>query len=358
MKTRLFIVIFFLSILVSYSSNVKFYDINTIHGISMREIASVCRDKNGFIWASSKIGVIRLTDNSYHIYQLPYETPNIINTKLLYEKDSLLAYTNNGQIFYYNAVFDRFDLLIDIREPLNDSHLVLNRIVIDNKGSLLIAATTGLYKFQDNKLIRLGKEKYAEVQDLAWYDENHLLMGTNNGFWLMNTHSLSDRQLFKYPDNNTVKITKLFYNQADDKFWVGTSSDGLYLFDLKKNIFTESPLHPFPKQPIYAIEANTDSTLMVGIDGQGIWELSKDGSRLLNIYKENADNPLSLKGNGVYDIFLDPHKRVWVCTYSGGLSYFDQGSADVTQITHQINNANSLSNDNVNKVIEDSRGLQ
>jgi len=356
MKTRLFIAAFFFSILVSYSSNVKFYDINTIHGISMREIASVCKDKNGFIWASSKIGVLRLTDNSYHIYQLPYETPNIINTKLLYEKDSLLAYTNNGQIFYYNAVFDRFDLLVDIRKPLNDSHLVLNRIVIDNNGSLLIAATTGLYKFQDNKLIQLGKDKYAEVQDLEWYDDIHLLMGTNNGFWLMNTHSLSDRQIFKYTDNNTVKVTKLFYNKADEKLWVGTNSDGLYLLDVKRNIFTESPLHPFPKQPIYAIEANTDSTLMVGIDGQGIWELSKDGSKILNIYKENADNPLSLKGNGVYDIFVDPHKRVWVCTYSGGLSYFDQGSADITQITHQINNANSLSNDNVNKVIEDSRG--
>src|SRR5690554_4332538 len=99
MKTRLIITAFILSVLVSYSSNVKFYDINTIHGISMREIASVCKDKNGFIWASSKAGVLRLTDNSYHIYPLPYETPNIIYTKLIYEKDSLLAFTNNGQIF-------------------------------------------------------------------------------------------------------------------------------------------------------------------------------------------------------------------------------------------------------------------
>lgn len=356
MKTKLVFVVYILTIFFSYSSNVKFYDINSIHGISMREVASVCKDKNGFIWASSKTGVLRLTDSSSHSYQLPYETPNIIHTKLLYEKDSLLAYTNNGQIFYYNAIFDRFDLLIDIRKPLNDSHLVLNRIVVDNNGSILIASSTGLYKYQENSLIQLGKGKYADVHDLVWYDENHLLIGTNNGFWLMNIHSLSDQQIFKYGDNNAIKVTKLYYDKTNEMLWVGTSSDGLYLYDVSRNIFQKSQLNPFPKQPIHAIVANTDSTVMVGTDGQGIWELSQSGNKVLNIYKENADNPLSLKGNGVYDIFCDENKRVWVCTYSGGLSYFDQGSADVTQITHQINNPNSLNNDNVNKVIEDSRG--
>lgn len=319
-------------------------------------MASVCKDKNGFIWASSKAGVLRLTDSSHHIYQLPYETPNIIYTKLLYEKDSLLAFTNNGQIFHYNAVYDRFDLIIDIRKPLKDSHLVLNRIAIDNNGAILIAASSGLYKFQDNKLIKLGKEKYADVHDLTWYDDTHLLMAANNGFWMMNIHTLSSRQIFKYSDNNTIKVTKLYYNKPDEMLWVGTNSHGLYLYDISRNIMTKSQVSPFPKQPINAIVANTDSTVMVGIDGQGIWELTKDGHTLLNIYKENADNPLSLKGNGVYDIFLDPHKRVWVCTFSGGLSYFDQRLADVSLITHQINHPNSLGNDDVNKVLEDSRG--
>jgi ligand-binding sensor domain-containing protein len=121
MRIKLIFIVILFSIFSSFSSNVKFYDINSIHGISLREIASVCRDKNGFIWASAKTGVLRLTDSSYHIYQLPYESPNIIYTKLLYENDSLLAFTNNGQIFLYNPVYDRFDLIIDIRKPLNDS---------------------------------------------------------------------------------------------------------------------------------------------------------------------------------------------------------------------------------------------
>lgn len=355
MKARFIFALLLLSISYCFS-NVKFYDINSIHGISMREVASVCKDRNGFVWASSKSGILRLTENSYHIYQLPYETPNIIYTKLLYDNDSLLAYTNNGQIFHYNEVYDRFDLVIDIRKPLGDTHLVLNRIVIDRNGSILIAASSGLYKYQDQKLIALGKEKYHDVHDFIWIDDLHLLMATNNGFWMMNTHSLTDRHIYKYEEDVTFKVTRFYYNPQDETVWVGTSANGLYLYDLHENKLRQSPIEPFPKQPIYAIVANTDTTVMVGIDGQGIWELTRDSHRVLNIYKENPDNPHSLRGNGVYDIFHDQEKRVWVCTYSEGLSYFDQESAEVTQITHQINNPNSLSNNNVNKVIEDSRG--
>lgn len=356
MKTPSVIVALFLSAFFIYSSNEKFYDINTIHGISMREVASICEDGNGFIWASSKSGILRLTENSYHIYSLPYESPNIIHTKLLYEKDSLLAFTNNGQIFHYNTIFDRFDLLIDIRKPLNNYHLVLNRIAIDSKGSILIATSNGLYKYQDEKLIPLGKDKYSDIHDFVWLGEDQLFMGTNNGFWLVNTLSITDRQIHKYNEDNPLNVNRLYYHKSHETVWVGTSDNGLFLYDLDNNSLSQVPINSFPKLPVNAITENTDTTMVVGTDGQGVWELTNDGMSVLNIYKENSDNPLSMKGNGVYDILVDKNNRIWVCTYSGGLSYFDQKSADIVQITHLINNPNSLSNNNVNKIIEDSRG--
>jgi ligand-binding sensor domain-containing protein len=64
----------------------------------------------------------------------------------------------------------------------------------------------------------------------------------------------------------------------------------------------------------------------------------------------------SLRGNGVYDILCDDGKRVWICTHSGGLSFFEQASPLVHRIVHQANNTNSLSNNNVNRIIEDSQG--
>lgn len=104
------------------------------------------------------------------------------------------------------------------------------------------------------------------------------------------------------------------------------------------------------------ITESSDSTLLVGIDGQGVWELDKDKKTVLNILKEDIDNPFSLRGDGVYDIYCDGKQRVWVATYTGGLSFFDWKSPLINQITHQVNNPNSLGNDNVNKILEDSKG--
>ena len=110
MKSRLLIFFLFLSIFNIYASDVKFYNINAMYGISMREMASVCKDGNGFIWASSKTGILRITESDYRIYQLPYKTANIINVKLAYNNSFLIAYTNNEQYneaaIYLNRALD------------------------------------------------------------------------------------------------------------------------------------------------------------------------------------------------------------------------------------------------------------
>ena len=49
--------ILFLNLLFSLNVlAVKFYSVNALFGISMRETNSVCKDDNGFVWASSKTG--------------------------------------------------------------------------------------------------------------------------------------------------------------------------------------------------------------------------------------------------------------------------------------------------------------
>ncbi|NDV95144.1 hybrid sensor histidine kinase/response regulator [Dysgonomonas sp. 521] len=339
--------------LTAHSSNIRFYDINTIHSINMREVASVCKDKNGFIWSASKTGILRLSDDDYHIYQLPYETADIIYTKLVYEHGNLSAFTNNGQVFCYNEILDKFELLIDIRKPLNDSHLVLYEILTEENGSLLMATTVGLYKYHKGNLSQIEKQ-LSQVQNITWYDKHQLFILEPNGIWLMDTKTMKSKHIYKYTERPSIRFTCSYYDKEEKLLWCGTTSDGLFYYNVATGNFSESS---FPKQPIQAIEPNSDSTILIGIDGQGIWELARKGNKVLNIYKEDVDNPSSLKGDGVYDIFSDENKRIWVCTYSGGLSYFDQVSANVNHLVHQIGDVNSLNNNVVNKIIEDSRGI-
>lgn len=326
-----------------------------MYGISMRETASICSDDNGFIWASSKIGILRLTDDDYRIYQLPYQTADIISVKLVYKKSVLLAYTNNGQVFRYNTIYDRFDFLFDLRKPLNTIHLYVNNILVENQNTYWISSNMGLYKYQANELSLINDDN-TDVAQAIWYGDQHLLFVRNNKLWLMDVNTLKYNCIYENQSSLPLQIQKFYYDLSMKKLWIGTLSDGLFIYDFNTNSFLKLNIQSFPKQPVLAIEANSDSTILVGIDGQGIWEVNKNTDQVLNIYKENEDDPSSLCGDGVYDIFCDRNKRIWISTYTGGVSFFDQKSSPVLQITHQTNNHNSLCNNHINKIIEDSEG--
>jgi signal transduction histidine kinase/ligand-binding sensor domain-containing protein/AraC-like DNA-binding protein len=355
LKYRLLVAALIVFISISYASEVKFYNINSLFGISMREANSVCKDNNGFIWVSSKTGILRLTEDDYRIYQLPYETANVISVKLVYQNKLLLAFSNNGQIFRYNEISDRFELVLSLRKELNNYFLSVTGILIDDSNNYFIATSIGLFEFLGERLTLIGTENTI-INYFTWYN-NHQIIGFRGNqmfvFDIINQHLST---IFTNTINPSIEVSKLFMDKEGDRLWVGTLSSGLYYYDFKTAAFNESEIKSFPKQPVLAIESVSETSLLIGIDGQGVWEINKKGDRVLNIYKENGDNLSSLRGNGVYDIFCDQNKRVWICTYSGGVSYYEQSSPLVNQITHQVNNSNSLVNNDVNSIIEDSRG--
>ncbi|MBN2262333.1 MAG: response regulator, partial [Prolixibacteraceae bacterium] len=326
-----------------------------MYGISMRETNSICQDHVGFIWTSSKAGILRVSDDDYRIYHLPYEKANIINVKLAYRDAKLYAYTNNGQFFLYNSISDKFDFLLNMSRLLNDNFLSLNKLQIDSEGRLWLASSVGLYLYNNGELNLIGTHN-ENINGLEFVAPDSLTFSKDDGLYKVDAKSLNVEQIFTVKQGSVLSANSLFYEREKNKLWIGTLSDGLYTFDFTKLKYSPVLINGFPKQPILAITPNTDSTLLCGIDGQGIWEINRHTNKLVNIYKDNSDNPYSLKGNGVYDIFCDDNERVWVSTYSGGLSFFDQASPLVKQISHVPNNPNSLVNNDVNSAIEASDG--
>jgi len=357
MATKLKLVIF-LVICLAFSvkaTPAKFYSVNALYGISMREMNSVCTDNNGFVWASSKTGILRLTKDKYQIYRLPYESSDVIRVRLIYQNLKLHAYTNNGQIFYYNPVLDKFELILNLRIQLEDNDLILFDMLTNDIGICWMSTSLGIYRYQAGVLTPLfefASSRYA----INWYDSNNILVAKQDGIWLLDATSLEKRCIYKNVNENPYRFISIYVDKERDLLWFGTVSEGLFLYNFSSGSFTKMIKSNLPNQPILAIEEVSDSTCMIGFDGQGIWELDRRDQKVHNIYKESLDVPSSLRGNGVYDLFCDSNRRVWVCTYSGGLSFLDQASPLVNQLVHLSNNSNSLINNDVNGIIEDRWG--
>ncbi len=335
-------------------SNVHFYNLNDKFGISLRETNSVCGDDDGFIWVSSKMGIIRYTQDDVRIYQLPYESTNVVTAELTYSQNTLYVFTNAGQIFKYNSIKDRFELLINLSRVLRNPYLGVSGMLVDHENRLWISSTTGLYYFSKENGLK-ATTAVNNVLAMTWYDTENIIYAENNELKLFNIHELVYKPFYKFPADGGYNISTLLHDDQQDLWWIGTMGSGLFVFDGKAEQKLTT-IEDIPNQPILAIENFTASSVLIGIDGQGVWELDKNSHDVLAVMKEDVDNMGSIKGNGVYDIYRDKNNRVWVCTYSGGVSYLDMANPIVTQINHIANNNNSLVNNDVNAVLEDSNG--
>ncbi|MBN2261666.1 MAG: response regulator [Prolixibacteraceae bacterium] len=335
-----------------FSSDVVFHNINNRYGLSIRETNSVCRDHNGFIWASAKTGIIRISGNSYRLYSIPYEKANIITIKLSYNNNTLIAFTNNGQTFLYNEIADRFEPYHNMVRSTGIDYLIINNLYTNGE-THWAATTAGLFYLKGDKIIRLSRD---DTRDIIPYKNNKLLFARNNQILILDTESQTETPIYTDTTQNPFIIFTMHYDALNERLWIGTASSGLYYYDFTSKKMNAITNKNFPKQLILAIESSSENSLLVGFDGQGLWEIDKRSTEIKHVYLENPDNNNSLIGNGVYDIFCEPNKRVWVCTYSGGLSYFERNTNNVNVITHQPNNSQSLLNNNVNHIIEDSKG--
>lgn len=212
----------------SFSANVKFYNISDIYGITSGEAFSVCKDQYGFIWASTKTGVLRVTEGDCRNYELPCKTTDFVFVKLTYGNSQLFSYTNNSQIFHYDEVTDRFLFLTDLREETGNSHITIGTIVTDKKGNLWIASSTGLFKYENNILTKITQTE-EEIKHLTFYDKNHLFYITSTGISLLDISTSKSRLIYPNDTKDFRQIASLYYDEQLNRLWIGTGAAGLFL---------------------------------------------------------------------------------------------------------------------------------
>lgn len=201
MKHQIILVIcLFCIISTSASSDTRFYNVNSMNGVSLRKITSICKDDNGFIWGCSKMGLLRVTEGDCRVYQLPYIATDIVSANLTYGKSGLYVYTNNGQLFRYDELCDNFSLVENLRDRIDDKYFNVHKIIAGDDGFLWLACTKGLYKIRYDSFSLIAEENNP-VRNILFLDNNSLLYTTNNAVKRINI--------------NTGAINVVYENETD-----------------------------------------------------------------------------------------------------------------------------------------------
>lgn len=322
--------------------------------MSIRETRTICEDEDGFIWVANKTGIMRIMSNDFRLYTLSLIKTDVLYTDITYNKGILIAYTSNGQVFKYNNLLDKFELIIDLREALQHDYLAIAQVQIFSTDEFWLATSNGLYvlKGKDLTLINTDAERVRRLMFL----DNQVYFVKNDLVVLYDRAKKKELKTWNLEEHSNSIISKMYYDKKKARILLGTICNGLFYLDLTtKKLNALKSVH-IPNQPILALLHNTDSTIIMGVDGQGLLVFDDDFNKLVGKYKENHDNAYSLNGDGVYDVFRDRYNRIWVSTYGGGLSYFDQKPTLINHVTNIMNNKNSLGNKNVNRILQARNG--
>lgn len=329
----------------------EFISVKGATGVNMSGITALTVDGNGFVWGASRMGVLRATPTDVRIYDLPMSASDVMQMKLSYNRGVLIAATQNGKVFQYNRIKDCFDKYFSISDSLGKTDWISN-IVVDKMGNVWISTSLGIFNLSDNHLKRGGSKNsgYSYI----------LPLGENEMF------AIEDGNIYKYNQNGKLIshlpgkfekfISSAVYDPFRNRVIIGTYKGELWEYNLNGKSLSLLVSDAMPELIIRSILVSDKDTILVGMEGGGIIVLNAEDGKVVDIVKDDIDDPGSLKGNSVFAMTSDPQGRLWVATTSGGLQFTDADGEDIGRIVHRYNSNSSLHNNEINFLLTDEDG--
>lgn len=326
-------------------------------GLDNMSVYSVLQGETGEIWIGTKSGINRYNGNNIQNYRLDGDMifSNVAGRIFSLYKDrenNIYAYDNKGNVYQYKTWLDRFIPVLHLKQWLNGD-TKLNRIYIDNREQIWLATRSGLFIYKCGKIRRTGPKE--EINDICEVDESRgrkcVVIATDHRVWVQNVNS------WKVLHNGMNICTQsLYYDKTTHLLWVGTLTQGICVYNLKTGLSINSPFLHLSHNPVRAILPLDATRMLAGIDGAGVYLVDRHTfrHRLLFNAKDETDNALT--GNGIYTIYVDQQKNIWMGSYTGGVDVAIPSLFNISIFRHEYKDVNSLIDNTVNAICETSDG--
>ena len=327
-------------------------NINTDQGLSSARAYSVLEGADGAIWIGTKHGVDRYNGLSVKNYLLPglqhFSDASGVVIKLCKDtRGAIIAYDNKGHIYEYSAVFDMFVARHNLITTLGGS-MVVNEVCAAADNTLWAVLDRGVCHIdKTGRSTLLLKGHYAEhVANVG----GGMLVGAADGVFVVEGNKVR-----KVADVRNVLCS--YDDTMRHILLLGTFHDGIVTLDDRtfRPVKNEA-LRQMPMMPVRDILDWDSNTLLLGIDGAGVYSFSWQGGAPEEMLNTDGRPTASIQGNGVYDLLRDHWGNLWVASYSGGVDLAVPLGHAFTFVKHEYLNEQSIINNSVNYIVQDHQG--
>lgn len=215
---------------------------------------------------------------------------------------------------------------------------LLTSVQVDRQNSVLIGARNGIFTVNEENVYLdiLTHYRHITLEQMpnilgVYFDNSHRLwIATRNGCYLI--------------DSSAKKMRAFFYSKNKDPQHYITKEK----FDF---LWTDTLV---PTMQIASVIQDRFGYLWFGTRGGGIYRLDSTFKNI-KIFRSNYDK-LDESRDLINVLFKDRNENIWAGT-DDGLLLFDRQNDIFTVFQHQPATENSLSNNKVQTIYEDSKGL-
>ena len=342
-------------------------NLNTDNGLSSSRVYSIVEAEDGAMWISTKRGVDRyngqLVSNYTLATEMQYSDASGRNIKLTQDHHrQIYAYDNKGKVYIYNKVKDMFVLRCNLQKILGGS-IVLNELLVDEKGNFWLAMDKGLYCLSasaDGKEIVREKAKGRFILKNTYINHiqfvgQRLLIGTSKDVYC---YSVATQKIAKKISGSSVVSS--YHDVEGHHIWLGTFHEGVKVVDDRTwkpiNSIAFHSLQNIPQIPVRSIISFDHQTILMAVDGSGIYAYDKLNKQTKLLLDTDGRPGNILKGNGLYTLCRDRFGDLWAGSYSGGVDLAIPMEHTLEYITHEYLNNQSLLDDCVNDVFQSRDG--
>jgi len=222
-----------------------------------------------------------------------------------------------------------------------------------------------------NKVLPPEGKTFGHITGIVQDKQGYMWLATKKGLYRYDGYTMISYKNDPLNPNSLASNTLNHINiDSNGKIWLGTLGAGLEQFDPATGIFTRYPNDPKDSKSlngawISALFVDHEGILWVGT-GDGLDRFDRKTGKFVH-YQNQPDDQTTISSNVVEAIYEDSQGELWIGTGSvygpdktradvGGLNRLNKKTGTFIRYMHDPDNPQSLINNKVGSIFEDSKG--
>lgn len=340
--------------------------------LSHAVIYSVLSLSDGTLYVGTYDGLCRFNEERQNFERIDIQSYNMrknlfVNALLEDTESRCLWIGTEGELMKYSLLSGKTEK-IEIF-PYNS----IKSLAFDPEGKLLIGTDNGLYVLDRNTLqtthyLHDSRNTASLPDDIVWglfSDMNaNIWIGTDDGVSLAkNTRHYRFYPIWQLTNNGEGNRFYSILRDSQRNYWAGGTNGLLLLPDLDEREpqvrwFKMNTSHPLSHNHVRHIYEDVEGELWIATDGS-VERYDKRTGRFVHYFI--TDSTYTYNANWAYYLFEDKYRNMWICTCLGGLFRISRQSLEQTRSGHCVADRNYTPADGlksmfINQMVQDKSG--